>query len=224
MARSSDPISAFGGVAAFNGEVDVQVAETMTAKNNFLEVVLATSFTSGALEVFKNRSGWGQDVRLLECEISPSEPFPTLRAVRGGVLLQDSDEEPDSLNWNVVSERKPTLQEEKALRLMWTIVRHVKSNAIVIGNESHLIGIGAGQMNRVQSVRLAIDQAGEKINGCVLASDAFFPFSDSVETAASAGIKAIIQPGGSKKDQDSIDAANRLGLALVFTGVRHFRH
>jgi len=224
LARSSDPVSAFGGIAAFNGVVDFDAATAMTEKNNFLEVVLGTSFTPEAIEVFKNRAGWGQTVRLLECELSPASSFPTLRAVRGGALFQMSDEEPNSLAWNIVSDRKPTPEEEEALKLMWTIVRHVKSNAIVIGNKHQLLGTGAGQMNRVQSVKLAIEQAGEKIGGCVLASDAFFPFSDSVETAAAAGIRAIVQPGGSKKDQDSVDAANRLGVALVLTGVRHFRH
>lgn len=223
LARASDPISAFGGIAAFNGPVDLEAALAMTEKGNFLEVVLATSFSEEAMHVFREKSGWGQTVRLLECALSPATPFPTLRSVRGGTLVQPSDEDPDA-RWSVVTERGPTDEEWAGLRLMWTIVRHVKSNAIVVGNAKQLLGAGAGQMNRVQSVRLALEQAGEGARGACLASDAFFPFPDSIETAAAAGVSAVIQPGGSKKDEDSIEAANRLGLAMVLTGNRHFRH
>lgn len=222
-ARASDPISAFGGIAAFNGVIDIAAAEAMTEKGNFLEVVIGTDFEPAALEIFANKAGWGQSVRLLRCALSDASPSLTLRSIRGGVLVQSSDEEPET-EWQFVTERKPTDAEMGAMRLMWKIVKHVKSNAIVVGTEDRLLGIGAGQMNRVQSVRLALDQAGESTHGAALASDAFFPFSDSVETAAAAGIKAIIQPGGSKKDQDSIEAANRLGLTMVLTGIRHFRH
>ncbi len=223
QARLSDPISAFGGIAAFNGPVDAAAAQAMTEKGNFLEVVIGTEFSTEALEVFKTKAGWGQSMRILKCRISGSDQVPTLRTVRGGVLVQQSDEEPES-DWTVATDRQPTPEEWAALRLMWKIVKHVKSNAIVVGDDTALLGIGAGQMNRVQSVRLALDQAGDKTAGAALASDAFFPFSDSVETAAAAGITAVIQPGGSKKDQDSIDAANRLGMTMVLTGIRHFRH
>lgn len=223
VARSSDPISAFGGIAAFNGVVDLAAAEAMTEKGNFLEVVLATDFAPDAIEVFKNKPGWGQTVRLMQVSISPETPYRTLRSIRGGMLVQLSDEEPGE-EWQVITDRHPTDEEWAALKFQWTVARHVKSNAIVIGRGDRMLGTGAGQMNRVQSVRLALDQAGSDAAGAALASDAFFPFSDSIETAAAAGIKAVIQPGGSKKDQDSIDAANKFGITMVLTGVRHFRH
>ncbi|MFQ3677745.1 MAG: bifunctional phosphoribosylaminoimidazolecarboxamide formyltransferase/IMP cyclohydrolase, partial [Fimbriimonadaceae bacterium] len=146
-----------------------------------------------------------------------------VRSIRGGAVVQETDEDP-GLEWRVVTRRQPTEAEWRALRLQWTIVAHVKSNAIVVGVEDRLLGVGTGQMNRVQSVRLAIDQAGEGARGAVLASDAFFPFPDSIHTAAAAGISAIVQPGGSKKDADVIAAADECGVAMVFTGVRRFRH
>ena len=223
LARASDPISAFGGIAAFNGVVDVEAAEAMTAKGNFLEVVLATRFTDEAVEIFKSRSGWGQDVRLLEVALPERRSFLTVKAIRGGAIVQQSDEDPAN-EWRVVTSIVPTPEQMTALRLQWAIVQHVKSNAIVVGNATQLLGVGAGQMNRVQSVRLALDQAGEASSGAVLASDAFFPFPDSVETAAAAGIAAIVQPGGSKKDEAVIARANELGVAMCFTGTRHFNH
>ncbi|MCC7101731.1 MAG: bifunctional phosphoribosylaminoimidazolecarboxamide formyltransferase/IMP cyclohydrolase [Fimbriimonadaceae bacterium] len=222
LARASDPISAFGGIAAFNGPVDQETAVAMTEKGNFLEVVIATSFSDEARAVFANKSGWGETVRLLECPVSVGHQPSVLRPIRGGALWQKTkDSEP---TWQVVTERSPTDEEWAGLKLMWTVVKHVKSNAIVVGTGTRLLGTGAGQMNRVQSVRLALEQAGDAVKGACLASDAFFPFSDSVETAAQAGVAAIVQPGGSKKDADSINAANRLGLAMVLTGIRQFRH
>jgi phosphoribosylaminoimidazolecarboxamide formyltransferase / IMP cyclohydrolase len=223
LARQSDPISAFGGIAAFNGQIDEEAALAMTEKGNFLEVVIGTSFSDTALDIFKSRSGWGQDVRLLAAPLPPSTPSLTVRSIRGGALVQQTDEEPPT-KWQVVTDRKPTPEQEAALRLQWTIAKHVKSNAIVVGTGDRLLGVGAGQMNRVQSVRLALEQAGEGARGAALASDAFFPFPDSIETAAAAGISAVVQPGGSKKDGDVIAAADRLGIAMAFTGVRHFRH
>lgn len=223
LAREGDPVSAFGGIAAFHGTVDEAAASAMTEKGNFLEVVMATEFSPQALALFQGRSGWGQNVRLLETPISPERSALTVRSIRGGWLVQDSDEEPNS-SWRVVTRRKPDHEEERALRFLWTLVRHVKSNAIVVGTANQLLGVGAGQMNRVRSVRLALEQAGERAAECSLASDAFFPFADSIEEAARAGIGAIVQPGGSKKDEDVIAAADREGLTMVFTGVRHFRH
>lgn len=223
LAREGDPVSAFGGIAAFHGPVDEAAALTMTEKGNFLEVVMGTSFSPRALEIFQSRAGWGQNVRLLETPISPERAALTVRSIRGGWVVQDSDEEPTS-SWRVVSRRKPDPEEEKALGFLWTLARHVKSNAIVVGTANQLLGVGAGQMNRVRSVRLALEQAGERAAECALASDAFFPFPDSIEEAARAGIGAIVQPGGSKKDEDVIAAADREGLAMIFTGVRHFRH
>jgi phosphoribosylaminoimidazolecarboxamide formyltransferase/IMP cyclohydrolase len=223
LARASDPISAFGGIAAFHGIVDAATAEAMTVKGNFLEVVIATRFTPEAVEIFKNRSGWGQDVRLLEAILPSNTPSLNIRSIRGGVIVQDSDEDPGR-EWKVVTQTHPSDTQWTALRFLWQVIPHVKSNAIVVGQGQRLLGVGAGQMNRVQSVRLALEQAGEAAKGAALASDAFFPFPDSIETAAAAGIAAIVQPGGSKKDADVIAKANELGIAMCFTGIRHFRH
>ncbi|MBX3118363.1 MAG: bifunctional phosphoribosylaminoimidazolecarboxamide formyltransferase/IMP cyclohydrolase [Fimbriimonadaceae bacterium] len=222
-ARSSDPISAFGGIAAFHGLVDLEAAETMAEKGNFLEVVIATGFTDEARTVFAERSGWGKDVRLLETPLPPKKSSLSIRSIRGGALVQGTDEDPGN-EWQIATDKKPTPEQAEALRFLWAVVQHVKSNAIVVGVKDRLLGTGAGQMNRVQSVRLALDQAGEGSVGACLASDAFFPFPDSIETAAKAGIVAVIQPGGSKKDADVVAAANELGIAMVFTGTRHFRH
>jgi phosphoribosylaminoimidazolecarboxamide formyltransferase/IMP cyclohydrolase len=222
-ARAADPISAFGGIVALPGLLDESAALAMTEKGNFFEVVVCGSIQSKALDVFKNRSGWGRDVRILEAGERESSPFLSIRTMRGGALIQEADTT-DPVDWQIVTDAQPTENEVKALRTAWVVAKHVKSNAIAVCGEDRLLGAGAGQMNRVQSVRLALEQAGEGANGAALASDAFFPFPDSIETAAAAGIAAIVQPGGSKKDADVIEAANRLGLKMVFTGVRHFRH
>jgi len=223
LAKQCDPVSAFGGVAAFNGFIDLEAAQAMVEKGNFLEVVIGTGYAPEALKAFRERSGWGQDVRLLSADAPPREPTLSVRGLRGGWLVQETDEDPGG-DWRIVTKVQPTNEQMSALRLQWTLVQHIKSNAICVGNSSVLLGVGAGQMNRVQSVRLALEQAGDKAKGAVLASDAFFPFPDSVETAAAAGISAIVQPGGSKKDAEVIEAADRLGLAMCFTGTRHFRH
>lgn len=223
IARASDPISAFGGVVAMNGLIDLGAAEAMTEKGNKLDVIIGTDFAPDALEAFEKRSGWGQEVRLLAAPSPPDEPYLTLRSVRGGYLAQMSDEDPE-IEWTVATSCKPTENQMKALRFAWRIVPHVKSNAIVIATADRLLGVGAGQMNRVQSARLAVQQAGAAARGAVLASDAFIPFPDTVEVAAAAGIAAIVQPGGSKKDADAIAVAERHGIAMVFTGTRHFRH
>ncbi len=223
LARLSDPVSAFGGIAAFHGEVDEETADAMTEKGNFLEVVIGISFTAGALEIFQERSGWGQDVRLLSAPVPLSRVEQPVKKIRGGLLVQDTDEDPSNA-WKVVTDKEPSQDQMAAMKFLWAIIPHVKSNAIVVGSSSRLLGVGAGQMNRVQSVRLALEQAGGGSLGAALASDAFFPFPDSVETAAKAGVAAIVQPGGSKKDQEVIDAADSLGIAMVLTGVRHFLH
>ena len=223
LARESDVVSAFGGIAAFNGVVEESTALAMTEKGNFLEVVIATKFSHEALEVFQNRSGWGRDVRLLEAPLVPQSRSLAIRSIRGGAIVQDTDEDPGN-EWQIVTTLSPTDDQLTALKFQWAIIPHVKSNAIVVGTSNRMLGVGAGQMNRVQSVRLALEQAGSGSTGAVLASDAFFPFPDSVETAAAAGIAAIVQPGGSKKDADVIAKANELGIAMVFTGTRHFQH
>jgi phosphoribosylaminoimidazolecarboxamide formyltransferase/IMP cyclohydrolase len=223
LARDADPISAFGGVVAFNGPVTAETAEALCEKGNKLDVVMATSFAPEALEMFKSGKGWRQEVRLLEVPLVGPTKGLSVRTIRGGALLQDTDEDPGS-EWKVVTQKAPTEEQMEAMRFQWRIIPHVKSNAIVVGDRNRLLGVGAGQMNRVQSVRLAIEGAGDAVRGAVLASDAFFPFPDSVEAAAAAGIAAIVQPGGSKKDPDVIAKADELGIAMCFTGVRHFRH
>ncbi len=236
IARNSDPISAFGGVVAFNGVVDLEAAEAMAEKGNKLDVVIAAGYSAEAMEIFKNRKGWGQDVRLLEAPAPTKRAVLTIRSVGGGYLAQDSDRDPADIDallqggrslpagWSIVTKSQPDAAEFEALALLWKIIPHVKSNAIVVGTRGRLLGVGAGQMNRVQSVRLALEQAGELSKGAALASDAFFPFPDSIDVASEAGVTAIIQPGGSKKDPDVIAAADEKGIAMVFTGTRHFLH
>lgn len=222
-ARQADPISAFGGIAAFNLPVDVIAAEAMTEQGNFLEVIIAPSYSDEAIEIFKNRAGWGQNVRLLEAALPEKRKILSVKTLRGGAIVQESDEDPGS-TWSVVTDRQPSAEEMLAMKLQWSMIQHVKSNAILIGDSEQLLGVGAGQMNRVQSVRLAIEQAGEKSKGAVLASDAFFPFPDSIVTAAAVGVTAVVQPGGSKKDSEVIAKANELGIAMCFTSTRHFNH
>jgi phosphoribosylaminoimidazolecarboxamide formyltransferase / IMP cyclohydrolase len=222
-ARDADPISAFGGIAACNGRVDREAAMTMTAKGNFLEVVIAAGFDEEALEIFAKKTGWGVNVRLLEAVPAPAKAFLYGRSIRGGMLIQDSDEDPGAA-WVTAGKIQPTEAQMRALKLGWKVIPHVKSNGILVASAERLLGTGAGQMNRVQSVRLALQQAGDLAQGAILASDAFFPFPDSIEEAAKSGIGAVIQPGGSKKDGEVIEAADRLGIAMVLTGTRRFRH
>ncbi len=228
-ALTADPVSAFGGIVAFNRPVDALTAQAVTAPGNFFEVVIAPDFVLDALALFQQRKGWGQSVRLLRTGIlPPPEKMAgtfTLRGLTGGVLYTERDAldlNPDALQ--VVTERVPTDEEWRDLRFAWRVVKHVKSNAIVVAKGERVLGVGAGQMNRVGAVRLALESAGEQAQGAVLASDAFFPFPDSIERSAEAGIRAIIQPGGSKKDEEVIATANRYAIAMVFTGIRHFRH
>lgn len=222
-ALASDPISAFGGIIALPGRLTTGQADAITQKGTFFEVVVCGSIEPEALEVFKSRSGWGQNVRILEAGERCQDGFLSIRTLRGGALVQEADTI-DPANWAPVTEKTPSEEEDLALRMAWITARHVKSNAIVVASPTQMLGAGAGQMNRVQSVRLALEQAGDAARGAALASDAFFPFPDSIETAAEHEIAAIVQPGGSKKDAEVVETANRLGIKMVFTGVRHFRH
>lgn len=220
-AYEADPVSIFGGIIVLNREVDLPTAEQM--HKLFLEIIIAPSYTKEALELLQKK----KNIRLLTVDFAQEENQNREETVSvlGGLLVQDQDLAMENEEeWKVVTKRKPTPAEAKALAFAWKAVKHVKSNAIVLANERQTVGIGAGQMNRVGSVKIAIEQAQEKMEGAVLASDAYFPMDDSVEYAAKHGIKAIIQPGGSIKDQDSIDMANKYDLAMVFTDVRHFRH
>ncbi|MGD8191804.1 bifunctional phosphoribosylaminoimidazolecarboxamide formyltransferase/IMP cyclohydrolase [Brevibacillus ginsengisoli] len=222
-AYAADPVSIFGGIVAANRPIDEQTA--LLLKEIFLEIILAPDFTPEALQILQQK----KNLRLLRTnnESAQSSLAPSLRVapVVGGVLVQDYDTKQLNMDeLTVVTERKPSAEELAQLEFAWKVVKHVKSNAILLAKDNMTIGVGAGQMNRVGSAKIAIEQAGENVKGAVLASDAFFPMPDTVETAAQAGITAIIQPGGSVRDQDSIDACNRFGIAMVFTGVRHFKH
>jgi len=217
-AYEGDPVSIFGGIVAVNRIVDVKTAKEMS--RIFLEVIIAPGFTEEALAVLTRKA----NLRLLKLEPAQTSEWDW-KKVAGGFLIQEADTvDLDRNQLKVVTNREPSDQEWDDMLFGWKVVKYVKSNAIVLCKAKQLIGVGAGQMNRVQSVRLSIEQAGDKAQGAVLASDAFFPFADSVELAASKGVAAIIQPGGSIRDQEVIDACNQHGLAMVFTGIRHFRH
>jgi len=218
-AFNADSTSAFGGIVALNRPIDAATASELT--KTFLECVVAPSCDAEAQEILAKKS----NVRVLTLADLSSGNKDTVKAIAGGFLVQASDDViADSSQWQVVSERQPTDSELAELLFAWKVCKHVKSNAIVVTSDRTTLGVGAGQMNRVGSVKIALEQAGEKAKGAILASDGFFPFDDSVKTAAAAGITAIVQPGGSVRDKDSIIAANELGLVMVLTGVRHFLH
>ncbi|MEH2456666.1 bifunctional phosphoribosylaminoimidazolecarboxamide formyltransferase/IMP cyclohydrolase [Nostoc sp.] len=218
-AFNADSVSAFGGIVALNRPIDAATASELT--KTFLECVVAPSCDAEAEEILAKKS----NVRILTLADLSSGPKDTVKAIAGGFLVQASDDViADASQWQVVTERQPTASELAELLFAWKVCKHVKSNAIVVTSDRTTLGVGAGQMNRVGSVKIALEQAGENTKGAILASDGFFPFDDSVRTAATAGITAIVQPGGSLRDKDSIKAANELGLVMVLTGVRHFLH
>ena len=220
-ALDADRLSAFGGIVAINGPVDGATAGQLTSL--FLECVVAPSFDAEARELLSAKA----NLRLLELapEAIERASRQQLRSVLGGLLVQDLDDQPvDETAWQVVSKRQPSPEELADLAFCWRLVRHVRSNAITVARGGQSLGIGAGQMNRVGSAKIALETAGEKARGAVLASDGFFPFDDTVRLAAQYGITAVIQPGGSVRDADSIAACDELGLAMVVTGRRHFLH
>ncbi|MCC5600282.1 bifunctional phosphoribosylaminoimidazolecarboxamide formyltransferase/IMP cyclohydrolase [Nostoc favosum] len=218
-AFNADSTSAFGGIVALNRPIDAATASELT--KTFLECVVAPSCDAEAQEILAKKS----NVRVLTLADLSSGPKDTVKAIAGGFLVQASDDViADTSQWQIVTERQPTPDELAELLFAWKVCKHVKSNAIVVTSDRTTLGVGAGQMNRVGSVKIALEQAQEKAKGATLASDGFFPFDDSVKTAAAAGITAIVQPGGSLRDKDSIIAANELGLVMVLTGVRHFLH
>jgi phosphoribosylaminoimidazolecarboxamide formyltransferase / IMP cyclohydrolase len=220
-ALAADRLSAFGGIVALNTPVDAAAAEQLCSL--FLECVVAPGFDAAAREQLAAKA----NLRLLELDAGAfaNAPRRQLRSVLGGVLVQELDDGAvDESGWQVVSERKPEIETLDDLRFAWKLVRHVRSNAIVVAHQGQSLGIGAGQMNRVGSARLALEAAAQGTRGAVLASDGFFPFDDTVRLAARHGIAAVIQPGGSVRDADSISACNDLGLVMVLTGRRHFLH
>lgn len=220
-ALATDPVSAFGGIVAFNRPVDAVVAASVNKV--FTEVVIAPEFNADALEVFRTK----KNLRVLRVEAGPASGLE-YKQISGGMLAQEKDlYRLTGADLKFVSDKKPTESEIRGMLLAWKVCKHVKSNAIVFANEYRTIGVGAGQMNRVDSVRIAAMRAERfnlPIKGSVVASDAFFPFRDNVDEAASFGVSAIIQPGGSMRDDESIAAANEHGIAMVFTGYRHFKH
>lgn len=226
-AHAGDPISAYGGIIGCNRTVGEDTAREIAQL--FYEAIIAPNYTPGALAVLRGK----KNLRILATHASPTGSATSAalakqidaRSVSGGLLLQTVDAVGElDLDYKVVSEREPTLEEVTDLMFAWKAVRHVKSNAIVLAHKLALLGVGAGQMNRVTSVQLAVEKACARARGAVLASDAYFPFSDGVEAAAKAGVTAIIQPGGSIRDSESIQMANHYAIAMIFTGRRHFRH
>ena len=223
-AFSGDPVAAFGGIVAANRAVTLAMAEEV--KPVFYEIVIAPEYEPAALELLKTK----KDLRILVAELPPGygkaeAGYLDFRRVKGGFLVQNSDSLPeDDVNLKTVTRRQPAPEEIKDLLFAWRAVKHVKSNAIVLAKDKTLLGMGAGQPSRIVSARVAMEKAGDKTRGSVLASDAMFPFPDVVEAAAAGGVTAIIQPGGSIRDEDSIKAADQHNIAMVFTGVRHFRH
>jgi phosphoribosylaminoimidazolecarboxamide formyltransferase / IMP cyclohydrolase len=223
-ALSTDPVSAFGGIVAFNQTVDAEVARSVIEV--FSEVIVAPDYDPDAIEIFKSK----KNLRILRVVPTNSDPRTTIeyKQVSGGMLVQDADTyNVTASELTIVTERQPTDEEIRAMMLAWKVCKHVKSNAIVLANGHQTIGVGSGQMNRVDSVRIAAMRAERfslPVRGSALASDAFFPFRDNVDEAARMGVAAIIQPGGSVKDDESIAAANEHGIAMAFTGFRHFKH
>ena len=220
-ALDSDRISAFGGIVALNSAVDSSAANELS--NLFLECVVAPFFEDESKAILAKK----KNLRLIELNSASIDKAKRnyVRSILGGVLIQDQDDQiVDESNWEVVTNRIPSSQEKDDLTFAWKLVRHIRSNAIAIASCEQSLGIGAGQMNRVGSAKLALEAAGKKAQGAVLASDGFFPFDDTVRLAASFGIKAIIQPGGSIKDAESIKACNELNMGMIFTGKRHFLH
>jgi len=225
-ALDGDPQSAFGGVLAFNRPIDAQTAEVLAAPGLFIEAVVAPDFEPPALQILTTKPKWKANVRLLA--VGPLDAPPTAvgyRQIEGGMLVQELDNAADpEAEWKIVTQGTPGDALLADLHFGWAVCRHVKSNAIVLAKGASLVGCGAGQMSRVDSVEIAIQKAGPRAKGAILASDAFFPFADSIQRAAAAGIAAIIQPGGSVRDDEVIAAANEHGIPMVFTGRRHFRH
>ncbi|CAM3013683.1 bifunctional phosphoribosylaminoimidazolecarboxamide formyltransferase/IMP cyclohydrolase [Paenibacillus sediminis] len=222
-AYSADPTSIFGGIVAANRTIDKDTANLL--KEIFLEIIIAPDFTPEALEILTQK----KNIRLLKMgefgSAADRKSEFVITSIDGGMIVQESDiHSLDPSELQVVTDRQPTAEELKQLLFGWKVVKHVKSNAIVLASGNMTVGVGAGQMNRVGSAKIAIEQAGEKAKGSVLASDAFFPMGDTLELAAKAGITAVIQPGGSIRDEESIKVANEHGIAMVFTGVRHFKH
>lgn len=222
-AYAADPVSIFGGIVVLNREVDAATAEKMHAI--FLEIIIAPSYSDEALAILTTKK---KNLRILELPFdaqAESEVEKEYTGVVGGLLVQNQDVVKENpADWKTVTKRQPNETEFTALEFAWKAIKYVKSNGILVANDRMTLGVGPGQTNRVGAVKIALEHAAGRLDGAVLASDAFFPFADNIEEIAAAGIKAIVQPGGSVRDQEVIEAADKYGIAMVFTGVRHFRH
>jgi phosphoribosylaminoimidazolecarboxamide formyltransferase/IMP cyclohydrolase len=221
LAYESDPVSIFGGIVVTNAEIDEETAKEMASI--YLEIVVAPSFTEGAIKAFSKK----KNLRVLQLDPGKTVESGTryMKKVYGGMLVQDyNDQVLPEEGFTVVTKAQPTPQQIKDMMLAWKIVKHTKSNGIAIAKDNQSLGIGPGQVNRIWAAKSAIERSGNKVKGAALASDAYFPFDDCVTTAGEAGISCIIQPGGSIKDADSIAACDKYGIAMVFTGMRHFKH
>jgi phosphoribosylaminoimidazolecarboxamide formyltransferase/IMP cyclohydrolase len=226
-AYEGDPVSAYGGILAFNRELDEATAREITEPKRFVECIVAPAYSREAFQLLTTRPTWKKSVRILETGPLEGAGLDRLdfRRIEGGLLVQTSDLPADDFReMRVVTKRRPSEAELADLRFAWLVGKHVKSNAIVFAKNGMVVGVGAGQMSRVDSVHLASRKSGERSRGAVMASDAFFPFRDNIDEAANVGITAVVQPGGSMRDSDSIEACDEHGLAMILTGVRHFRH
>lgn len=225
-ALDGDPVSAFGSVLGFNRTLDEQSAEVLCEPGRFIEAIIAPDFEAGAVGILTTKPKWRDNVRLMQVgELNPLSQETSIRFVAGGALVQEADTLPAfHSQWQTVTDVMMDDALWDDIDFGWEMIRHIKSNAILLARDTSLVGVGAGQMSRVDSVEIAIRKAGERAEGSILASDAFFPFPDSIEAAAKAGVVAIIQPGGSRRDQEVIDACNEHGIPMVFTGARHFKH
>ncbi|QDT39300.1 bifunctional phosphoribosylaminoimidazolecarboxamide formyltransferase/IMP cyclohydrolase [Stratiformator vulcanicus] len=226
-AYAGDPVSAFGSIIGFNRAVDAETAEALCEPGRFVEAIIAPGFDADAIELLTTKPTWKKNVRLMKLPglREPRRGDRDYRRVTGGLLVQDRDEGTSpSSDWKVVTERQPTDAELTDLTFAWLVCKHVKSNAIVFAKDRMVTGVGAGQMSRLDSSMIAARKSDGRCVDGVCASDAFFPFRDGVDQAAEAGIRAIIQPGGSKRDDEAIAACNEHGIAMLFTGRRHFRH
>ncbi|MCH7688036.1 MAG: bifunctional phosphoribosylaminoimidazolecarboxamide formyltransferase/IMP cyclohydrolase, partial [Planctomycetes bacterium] len=226
-AYAGDPVSAFGSILGFNRPVEMATAEKLCEPNRFIEAIIAPGFDDDAFDALTTRPKWKNNVRLLRCPALNEDRSGSLeyRRVTGGLLVQDRDEQPDPADeWKTVTERPPTPEELNDLKFAWLVSKHVKSNAIVFAIDGGIVGVGAGQMSRLDSAFIAAHKAGDRSQGAVVASDAFFPFRDGIDEIAQAGIQAVIQPGGSRRDNEVITACNEHNIAMIFTGRRHFKH
>ncbi|QDV30195.1 Bifunctional purine biosynthesis protein PurH [Planctopirus ephydatiae] len=227
QADACDPVSAFGSILGFNRTLDLATAEELCAPGRFIEAIIAPGYEPDALTMLTSAPKWRHSVRLLKSPaLIDSRPRQLeYRKITGGLLVQEQDDRPEQTHeWRVVTSRTPTAIERADLEFAWAVCKHVKSNAILLAKNGASVGVGAGQMSRLDSARIACEKAADRSRGSVAASDAFFPFRDGVDQLHHAGISAIIQPGGSKRDEEVIEACNEYGIAMIFTGRRHFRH